>query len=89
MKDKLAFNELANNINNYVIKFVSYFGSNVAERLHEVVLIIGAHEEPHPVCVPKNLALDKLAVLTTVAHGSVDALWHRNCLLPHSQQVQV
>jgi hypothetical protein len=35
------------------------------------MLIVLAHEEPHPVAVPKNVALDKLTVVTAVAHKTV------------------
>jgi hypothetical protein len=37
-----------------------------------VMLVVLAHEEPHPVEVPENVALDKLTVVTAVAHRSVD-----------------
>jgi hypothetical protein len=42
------------------------------------MLVVLAHEEPHPVAVPENVALDKLTVVTVVAHRSVDPLWHLN-----------
>jgi hypothetical protein len=42
------------------------------------MLVVLAHEEPHLVAVPKNVALDKLTVGTAVAHRSVDPLWHLN-----------
>jgi hypothetical protein len=33
------------------------FGSKVAVKwLHRVMHIVGIHEEPHPICVPQNLA---------------------------------
>jgi hypothetical protein len=35
------------------------------------MLVVLAHEEPHPVAVPENVAFDKLTVVTTVAHRSV------------------
>jgi hypothetical protein len=35
------------------------------------MLVVLAHEEPHPVTVPENVALDKLTVVTAVAHRSV------------------
>jgi hypothetical protein len=44
------------------------------------MLVVLAHEEPHPVAVPENVALDKLTVVTAVAHRSVDPLWH----MPHA-----
>jgi hypothetical protein len=34
------------------------------------MLVILAHEEPHPVAVPENVALDKLTVVTAVAQLS-------------------
>jgi hypothetical protein len=46
------------------------------------MLVVHAHEEHHPVVVPENVALDKLTVVTAVAHRSVDPLWHRNLVLP-------
>jgi hypothetical protein len=39
------------------------------------MLVVLSHEEPHPVAVPENVALDKLTVVTAVAHRSVDPLW--------------
>jgi hypothetical protein len=39
------------------------------------MLIVLAHEEPHPVAL-ENVALDKLTVVTAVAHRSVDPFWH-------------
>jgi hypothetical protein len=53
------------------------------------MLIVLAHEEPHPVAVPKNVTLDKLTVVTAVAHRSVDPLWHLNLVLPTSEQLQI
>jgi hypothetical protein len=38
------------------------------------MLVVHAHEDPHPVAVPKNVALDKLTVIIAVAHRSVDPL---------------
>jgi hypothetical protein len=46
------------------------------------MLVVLAHEEPHPVAVPENVAFDKLTVVTAVAHRSVDPLWHWNLVLP-------
>jgi hypothetical protein len=53
------------------------------------MLVVLAHEEPHPVAVPDNVALGKLTVVTAVAHRSVDALWHRNLVLPTGEQLQI
>jgi hypothetical protein len=53
------------------------------------MLVVIAHEEPHPVVVPENVALDKLTVVTAVAYRSVDPLWHRNLVLPTSEQLQI
>jgi hypothetical protein len=38
------------------------------------MLVVLAHEEPRPVAIPENVALDKLTVVTVVAHRSVDPL---------------
>jgi hypothetical protein len=53
------------------------------------MLIVLAHEEPHPIAVPENIALGKLTVVTAVAHRSVDPLWHLNLVLPTSEQLQI
>jgi hypothetical protein len=53
------------------------------------MLVVLAHEEPHPVAVPENVALDKLTVVTAVAHRSVDPLWHQNLVLPTGEQLQI
>jgi hypothetical protein len=53
------------------------------------VHIVIAHEEPHPVGVPHNLAPSKLAIVTAEAHRSVDPLWHVNIVLPLREEVQV
>jgi hypothetical protein len=53
------------------------------------MLVVLAHEEPHPVAVPENVALDKLTVVTVVAYRSVDPLCHLNLLLPTSEQLQI
>jgi hypothetical protein len=53
------------------------------------MLIFLAHEEPHPIAVPKNIALDKLTVVTAVAHRSVDPLWHLNLVLPTGEELQI
>jgi hypothetical protein len=53
------------------------------------MLIVLTHEEPHPVAVPENVALDKLTVVTALAHRSVDPLWHRNLVLPTGAQLQI
>jgi hypothetical protein len=53
------------------------------------MLVVLAHEEPHPIAVPENVALDKLTVVTAVAHRSVDPLWHRNLVLHTSEQLQI
>jgi hypothetical protein len=72
------------------IALSSYFGSIISVQwLDQVVRIVGAHEEPHPVNVPDNLALDNLAIVTAVAHRSVDPLRHRNHLFPRGEQLQV
>jgi hypothetical protein len=34
------------------------------------MLVVLAHEEPHPVAVPVNVALNKFTVVTAVAHSS-------------------
>jgi hypothetical protein len=52
------------------------------------MLVVLAHEEPHPVAIPENVALDKLTVVTAVAH-SVDPLWHQNRVLPTGEQLQI
>jgi hypothetical protein len=46
------------------------------------MLVVLAHEEPHPVAVPDKVALDKLTVVTAVAHRSMDPLWHLNLVMP-------
>jgi hypothetical protein len=51
------------------------------------MLVVLAHEEPHPVAVPENFALDKVTVVTAVAHRSVDPLWHLNLVLPTGEQL--
>jgi hypothetical protein len=53
------------------------------------MLVVLAHEEPHPVAVPENGALDKLTIVTAVAHRSVDPLWHLNLVLPTCEQLQI
>jgi hypothetical protein len=54
-----------------------YFFSKVAvEWLDRIVRIVCAHEEPHPVRVPQNLAPNNLATVTAEAHRSVDPVWH-------------
>jgi hypothetical protein len=53
------------------------------------MLVVLAHEEPHPVAVPENVALDKLTVVTAVAHTSVDPLWHLNLVLPTGGELQI
>jgi hypothetical protein len=53
------------------------------------MLVVLAHEEPHPVAVPENVALDKHTVVTAVAHRSVDPLWHLNHVLPTGEQLQI
>jgi hypothetical protein len=67
----------------------SYFCSNIATWWEGVMLVIHAHEEPHPVVVPENVALHKLTIVTAVAHRSVDPLWHRNIVLPSGEQLQI
>jgi hypothetical protein len=67
----------------------SYFWSNIATWWKGVMLVVHAHEEPHLVAVPEHVALDKLTVVTGVAHRSVDPLWHRNLVLPTSEQLQI
>jgi hypothetical protein len=72
------------------IVLTSYFGSIIAVQWLDLVMrIVGTHEELHPVSVPESLALDNLAIVTTVAHRSVDPLRHHNHLFPHSEQLQV
>jgi hypothetical protein len=53
------------------------------------MLVVLAHEEPHPVAVPENIALDKLTVVTAVAHRSVSPLWHLNLVLPTGEKLQI
>jgi hypothetical protein len=53
------------------------------------MLVVHAHEEPHPIAVPENVALDKLTVVTAVAHRSVDPLWHQNLVFPTGEQLQI
>jgi hypothetical protein len=53
------------------------------------MLVVLAHEEPHPVAVPENVALDKLTIVTAVAHMSVDPLWHLNLVLSTCEQLQI
>jgi hypothetical protein len=53
------------------------------------MLIVLAHEEPQPVAVPENVALDKLTIVTAVAHMSVDPLWHLNLVLPSGEKLQI
>jgi hypothetical protein len=53
------------------------------------MLVVLAHEEPHPVAVPENVALDKLTVVTAVAHRSVDPLRHWNLVFPTGEQLQI
>jgi hypothetical protein len=72
------------------IALSSYFESSIAVQwLDRVVRIVGAHEEQHPVCVSESLALDNLAIVTAVAHRSVDPLRHHNHLFSRSEQLQV
>jgi hypothetical protein len=51
--------------------------------------VVLAREEPHPLAVPENVALDKLTIVTAVAHRSVDPLWHLNLILPTSEELQI
>jgi hypothetical protein len=53
------------------------------------VHIVGAHEEPHPVGIPENIAPDKLAVVTAKAHRSMDPLWYLNIVLHLGEELQV
>jgi hypothetical protein len=53
------------------------------------MLVVLAHEEPHPVAVPENVALNKLTVVTAIAHRSVNPLWHLNLVLPSGEQLQI
>jgi hypothetical protein len=53
------------------------------------MLVVLTHEEPHPVAVPENVALDKLTIVTAVAHRSVDPLWHLNLVLPTGEELQI
>jgi hypothetical protein len=67
-----------------------YFGSKVTVKLLDwVVRVVSAHEEPHPVGVPHNLAPNKLAIVTAESHRSVDPLWHVNIVLPLGEEVLV
>jgi hypothetical protein len=67
-----------------------YFGSKVTvEWLDRVVHIVTTHEEPHPVGVPQNLAPNKIAIVTSEAHRSVDPLWHLDIVFPLREEVQV
>jgi hypothetical protein len=61
----------------------------VVEWLDRVMRIVGAHEEPHPIGVPQNLAPNKLGILTAEAHMSIDPLWHLNIVLPLREELQV
>jgi hypothetical protein len=51
--------------------------------------VVLAREKPHPLAVPENVALDKLTIVTAVAHRSVDPLWHLNLILPTSEELQI
>jgi hypothetical protein len=53
------------------------------------MLVVLAHEEPHPVAVPENVALDKLTVVTAIAHRTVDPLWHLNLVLTTGEELQI
>jgi hypothetical protein len=53
------------------------------------MLVVLSHEEHHPIAVPENVALDKLTVVTAVAHRSVDPLWHLNLVLPTGEQLRI
>jgi hypothetical protein len=65
-----------------------YFCSKVAvEWLDRVVRIVCAHEEPHLVRVPQNLAPNKLAIVTAEAHRSVDPIWHLYIVLPLGEEI--
>jgi hypothetical protein len=67
-----------------------YSGSKVAvEWMDRVVRIVSAHEEPHAVGVPQNLAPNKLAIVTAEAHRSVDPLWHLEIVLTLRGELQV
>lgn len=88
-KDKLAHNKIAMTYYLFSNAVCSYFWSNIATWWEGVMLVVHAHEEPHPVAVPENVALDKLTVVTAVAHRSVDPLWHRNLVLPTGEQLQI
>jgi hypothetical protein len=57
------------------------------EWLDWVVRIVSAHEEPHPVGVPQNLAPNKLAIVTAEAHRSVDPLLHLDIVLLLREEV--
>jgi hypothetical protein len=67
----------------------SYFWYNIATWWERVMLVVLAHEEPHPVTVPENVALDKLTVVTAVAHRNADPLWHLYLVLPTGEQLQI
>jgi hypothetical protein len=65
-----------------------YFCSKVAvEWLDRIVHIVSAHEEPHPVCIPQNLAANKLAIVTAEVHRSVDPIWHLYIVLPLGEEI--
>jgi hypothetical protein len=53
------------------------------------MLVVHAHEEPHPVAVSENVALDNLTIVTAVAHRTVDPLRHRNLVLHTGEQLQI
>jgi hypothetical protein len=67
-KDKLSHNKIAMPYYLFSNVVFSYFWSNIATWWEGVMLVVHAHEEPHPVAVPENVALDKLTVVTVVAH---------------------
>jgi hypothetical protein len=52
-KDKLACNKIAMTYYLFSNAVSSYFWSNIATWWEGVMLIVHAHEEPHPVAVPK------------------------------------
>jgi hypothetical protein len=87
-KDKLAHYKIAMTYYLFSNAVSSYFWSNIATWWEGVMLIVHAHEEP-PVAVPENVALDKLIVVTAVAHRSVDPLWHHSLVLPIGEQLQM
>jgi hypothetical protein len=83
-KDKFAHNKIAMTYYLFSNVVSSYLWYNIATWWEGVMLVVHAHEEPHPIAVPENVALDKLIVVTAVAHRSVDSF-----VLPTGEQLQI